>query len=96
MHTGFGLGQAEGRGGDQGGAFLIVHDLGVDVHVGAVHHQTGTFGGTLHLFTNADLAALTGFILGKLHDAIPTYFLPPDLPTLRRMISVVYLIPLPL
>ena len=95
VQAGFGLGKRKGRGGSQSYAIQIVDDLGVDVQVGPEHNQTRTLEGAVDFLADTDLAALPGFVLAVFHDA-PPYFLPPDLPTLRRIVSVTYLIPLPL
>src|SRR5699024_7896343 len=89
----------QGGSGDQGLAHGIVDDLGVDVGLAAEHVQTGTLGRAGDLAAHS-LVALKPLSLGIGtidHCGTPPYFfLTPVLPSLRRMTSSVYLIPLPL
>ena len=79
----------EGRGGGQRRALPVVDDLGIDVLALAEDAQTRTAGrGLAQRMARASLAA------GKQGVAVGHgYFF---LPSLRRIVSVEYLIPLPL
>ena len=77
----------------------IVNDLGVDVGSAAEHVQTGSLGCAGDFAANASMTLLTLSVsIGSLnHLGTPlSYFFTPVLPSLRRMTSSVYLIPLPL
>ena len=74
----------------------VVDDLCIDVRIAAIDIQARSFGRA------GDLAAHSGVALHTLRILIkrfnhygtpPNYFLPPALPSLWRMTSVVYLIP---
>ena len=80
---------------NEGSPGLIVDDLGVDMFVAAENHEAGAVSRSVNLAANTGLAAQAAIILADTHCNTP-YFLPPDLPTLRRIVSVVYLMPLPL
>src|SRR5699024_8030621 len=88
------------RGGrDQGLARHIVNDLGVDVGLAAEHVQAGSLGraGDFSAHSLVALKPLSVGIGSLDHLGTPPYFfLTPVLPSLRRMTSSVYLIPLPL
>ena len=88
----------QGGGGDQGVAGHVVDDLSVDVLLAAEHVQTGTLGSAEHLGTDSlmTLQTLSVGIGSFNHYGTPPYFLAPVLPTLRRMTSSTYLMPLPL
>ena len=84
--------------GSQGHAVHIVDDLGIDVGLAAENVETGAHGsaGDLSANTLMTLHALLIGIRSSNHFGTPPYFLAPVLPTLRRMTSSVYLMPLPL
>src|SRR5699024_6782423 len=89
----------EGGSGDQGDSVHIVDDLRIDVPIAAEHVQTRSLGCAGDLAAHSGMTLDAGSVLVKIlyHDGTPpTYFLPPVLPSLRRMTSVVYLMPLPL
>ena len=88
-------GQGQSGSAHHGHAGDVIDNLGVDVPVAAEDNQAGTFGSAVDLAADANLAAESSFILTDSH-FFHLYFLPPDLPTLRRITSVVYLMPLPL
>ena len=88
-----------GSGGSERNAVDVVNDLCVDVCVAAVDVQAGPFGRAGDLSANADMTLHTLSVLIKCfhHNGTPpNYFLPPALPSLWRMVSVAYLMPLPL
>ena len=91
-------GLLQGVGGSQGHAVHIVDDLGIDVGLAAENVETGAHGsaGDLSANTLMTLHALLIGIRSSNHFGTPPYFLAPVLPTLRRMTSSVYLMPLPL
>ena len=85
--------------GNQRDAIDVVNDLCVDVRIAAIDIQARSFGraGDLAAHSGVALHALCIFIKRFNHYGTPpNYFLPPALPSLWRMTSVVYLIPLPL
>ena len=92
-------GLVQGGSGDQGLAVDIVDDLGIDVGRAAEHVQTGSLGRAGD-FGAHSLVALKPLGVGiDFLDHIgtpPYFFLTPVLPSLRRMTSSVYLMPLPL
>ena len=89
----------QGGSGNQGAALHIVNDLRIDVGSAAEHVQTGSLGCAGDFTANARVTLLTLSVsIGSLnHLGTPlSYFFTPVLPSLRRMTSSVYLIPLPL
>lgn len=76
----------------------IVDDLGVDVLFRTENVQAGSLGSAGDFGANAlmTLDALCFGIGSFNHIGTPPYFLAPVLPTLRRMTSSAYLMPLPL
>ena len=88
----------QGGSGDQRVAGDIVDDLGVNVLFRTENVQAGSLGSAGDFGANAlmTLDALC-FGIGSFNlIGTPPYFLAPVLPTLRRMTSSAYLMPLPL
>src|SRR4029077_1090459 len=82
----------ERGGGGQRRALHVVDDLGIDVLARAEHAETGTAGaGLAQRVARAPLTA-SEKSFGFGHDDRPYFFLP----SLRRIVSVEYLMPLPL